>query len=189
MRGVWIDVSLSLALAQAIELPIFSNNADGQIFVVQLSFVGESPSKSFDAMVDELIQSAILEGVQVLLQIRASALGTSADSHSLAVIEVGAWARLIDMWSLILERANLIPEILNKKIATHVITSDKQTDTVRATIVTLSADLHLQAQQIDQATDWIVAAIRVLMIDALLAHIAAENKDCSRNIRRFSNEI
>lgn len=51
-----------------------SNNADGQILVVQLGFIGKSPSQGLDAMIDEFIKLAVLERVQVLLQVGSGTL-------------------------------------------------------------------------------------------------------------------
>ena len=57
-------------------------------------------------MVDELVQIAIVEQVQMLLQVSSGALGTRSDSHCLAVKEIGARTGLVDVWTLILKINN-----------------------------------------------------------------------------------
>lgn len=103
MAGIWIDVSFGLFLAQALEVRVFADDADRQVLVVELRLVGQRTAQSFDAVIDEVVQVAVLERVQMLLQVRSGALRASTDGHGLAVVEVSAWACLVDVGTLILK--------------------------------------------------------------------------------------
>lgn len=59
---------------------------------------------------------------------------------------------------------------------TYIVSSHKQPDTVRTTVVTLSANLHLEPQDVDHPADRVVASIRVLIVDAFLTHVAAARR-------------
>lgn len=54
-------------------------------------------------MVDELVQIAVVEQVQMFLQVSSGALGTRSDGHCFAVEEIGAGAGLVDVGTLILK--------------------------------------------------------------------------------------
>ncbi len=57
---------------------------------------------------------------------------------------------------------------------THIITSHQQANAIWTTIVSLSAQLHLQSQQFDQSSHWIVGIVHILVIHAFLSHITAQ---------------
>lgn len=151
------QVGLSLGLIQAMELGVFANDTNWQILLVELCLIGQRAGKRFDAVRNELAEIAVLEWVQVLLQVCTSRLRSCTDGHCLAVIVVGAWACLIEFRSRV------------------VVAGDEKSNTVWSSIVALRAHLKLQAKQVNESTDWIVAIVRVLMIDALLTHVAAQD--------------
>lgn len=122
-----VDVSFGLSFIHALELLVFSNDADRKIFVVELCLVRQSSCESLDTVVDELIQVTVLERVDVLLQVRASALGSCTDGHGSAVIVVSARASLIDVRSLILfefELKTIFMDRNSTKLTSHPATSN-----------------------------------------------------------------
>lgn len=165
------QVGLSLGLIQAMELGVFANDTNRQILLGELCLIGQRASERFDAVRNELAEIAVLEWVQVLLQVCTSWLRSCTDGHCLAVIVVGAWTCLIEFRSRV------------------VVAGDEKSNTVWSSIVALRAHLKLQAKQVNESTDWIVAIVRVLMIDALLTHVTAQNTSVSGDASHWDADM
>lgn len=84
---------------------------------IQINFVGQRIPQGPQAVGHQVIQLAVLEGRQVLLEIGPSRLGPGTDGHRPAVKVVGRRTGLVDVWPLVLELwdicdyENLLPSV------------------------------------------------------------------------------
>ena len=96
--------------------------------VGEVDFVGEGVPEGAEAVLDEVLEVAGGELVEVLLQVGPGRLTASADGHGLAGVEVGRGTGLDDGGALLVEAGH------------------EHADAIGPLVVALDAELHLVAK-------------------------------------------
>lgn len=74
---------------------------------VEIDLIRQSIPQGPESMSHQLVQVTLLEGRQVLLEVRPAGLGASTDGHRSAVVVVCRGTRLVDVRSLILKASRV----------------------------------------------------------------------------------
>lgn len=129
----------------------------------QQIFSWQSAAQRFQTVLDQLLLGAISERIQMLLQIGPGTLRPRSDRHGLAAKVVGARLHLVDVRSLI------------------IVAGNQQANAERASVVALRARLHLVADVHDQPGHRIHGVVGELVVQTLLAHVAAQHTRIGRD--------
>merc|ERR1719431_1296481 len=107
------------------EWSVLPNHGNRNILVSQVHLIGQGVSEGPEAVLHQLVQVAVLQVREELLQIGPGSLGPGSYCHGSAIIEVSTGAGLEDMRALV------------------IIASNKQAHTIGSLPIPLGADLHL----------------------------------------------
>lgn len=146
-----------LRLGCAVLLLLDSHNSDTGIVNRQLAILHQALLERLETMTDQLLATAVGEGLQVLLQVCARHLAAGANGESDHLLGHAAGLELEQVRAMVVDAG------------------DQKTDTVGSLAVVLRVDLRLGSNHVDEGPHGHVAAVREAVAEALLLHEVGED--------------
>jgi hypothetical protein len=122
-------------------------------------------------MLYHIVTTSVSEAFEVLFKICLGALALGSDCHGCVLIEVGAWACLEEMGSLLINSSN------------------QESDTERSLGWMASLGLTLGGQFVDHSLDWVLATMSVPVVQRFVPHVLVDVPGISSEPREGNTQV